>query len=152
MARNGCYMSIPENGRDSRGRFVAGNTIASAGGQARAKALTKRRRRAIARKARRAMVRRHFGGDDTAQRRYLAALGRYAYEVAAGSFLPGSPLRTMAQHPGSIQEWRQRYYQLDLYCALNKDVIFTGSASQASTANASASEHTFYFGDNTHGN
>ena len=110
--------------RDARGRFTTGNTIASVGGRARAAALSPRRRKAIARKARRAMVRKHFAGDDQAQRKYLAELGRYVYEVQAGTFQPGSPLRTNTRHPGSIQEWRSRYYQLGLFAGQHLDVEF----------------------------
>ncbi|MGL4559851.1 MAG: hypothetical protein ACRCV5_20330 [Afipia sp.] len=110
--------------RDDRGRFVTGNTIASAGGRARAAALSPRRRQAIARKGRRAMVARHFAGDDRAQRRYIAALGAYVYDQMAGAGRPGSPLRSIARHPGTIQEWRSRYYQLNLYYGTHLDVEF----------------------------
>jgi hypothetical protein len=111
---------MPQPERDHRGRFVAGNQIASAGGQARAAKLTPRRRRAIARKARRAMVRKHFAGDDRAQRKYLAALGVWNSEKV---FI-GTPIPVRAQHPGPIQEWRSRYYQLDLLNGLHRDVEF----------------------------
>lgn len=114
----------PPAERDTRGRFVANNLISSQGGRARARALTRRRRRAIARKARRAMVRRHFGGDDRAQRHYLAALGAYVYEVQAGAFRPGSPLRPNAAHPGPIQDWRSRYYMQDLFTGDHRDIEF----------------------------
>ena len=116
-------MSIAQ--RDSRGRFVRGNSIASIGGQARAQKLSPRRRKAIARLARRRMVERHFGGDDRQQRQYFAELGRYAYEAAAGSYRPGSPLRTAVQHPGPIQDWRGRKMTYVLFDALNQDVVFT---------------------------
>jgi hypothetical protein len=109
---------VPE--RDSRGRFVAGNSIASVGGHARAATLTPRRRRAIARKARRAMVRKHFGGDDRAQRKYFAALGLWNSEKV----FVGTPVPVRAQPPGAIQEWRSRYYQLDLLNGLHRDVEF----------------------------
>jgi hypothetical protein len=115
-------MIIPDNGRDSRGRFAQGNTIASAGGHARAAKLSKRKRRAIATKARRAMVDRSFHGDDAAQRRYLAQLGRYAYELMAGSYRPGSPLRTSARHPGPIQDWLAVYWTPSLFDRLNQDL------------------------------
>ena len=110
--------------RDKRGRFIRGNTIASAGGQARAQALTPQRRRAIARQARRRMVERHFGGDDGQQRRYFAELGRYAYEAQAGSYRARSPLRTAVRHPGPIQDWRARQMTFSLFDAINQDVVF----------------------------
>jgi hypothetical protein len=110
--------------RDSRGRFLPGNTASRAGGRARAAALSRRRRRAIARRGYRAMVRRHFGGDHQAQRRYLAQLGVYNYEVQAGAFRPGSPLRTTARHPGAIQDWRAAYYTQNLYTGDHIDVEF----------------------------
>lgn len=115
---------IAQQQRDARGRFVAGNTIARDGGHARAKKLPKRRRRAIARKGYRVMVARHFGGDRNCQRSYLAELGRYAYEVQAGTFRPGSPLRTTTRHPGTIQEFRARYYQSNLLWGAHRDVDF----------------------------
>jgi hypothetical protein len=110
--------------RDARGRFVAGNHASSAGGRARAIKLPARRRRAIARRGYRAMVRKHFGSDGRAQRQYLAQLGTYNYERMAGSFLPGSPLRTNASHPGPIQDWRSRYYTPDLFTGAHRDVQF----------------------------
>lgn len=110
--------------RDRRGRFVKGNTIASAGGQARAAKLSPRRRKAIARLARRRMVERHFGGDDRQQRQYFAELGRYAYEAQAGSYRERSPLRTAVRHPGPIQDWRARKLTFSLFDAINQDVVF----------------------------
>lgn len=101
--------------RDKQGRFTKGNPEAARGGQARAAALSPEQRRQIARRARAAMVRRHFGGDDGAQRAYFAELGVFNYEVQAGAFRPGSPLRTNARHPGAIQDWRARRYQLRLF-------------------------------------
>lgn len=98
--------------------------MASAGGRARAATLSSRKRRAIARKGYRALVAKHFSGDERAQRVYFAELGRYAYEVQAGSFLPGSPLRTNCQHPGPIQEWLTRYWQLGLLAGDHLDVDF----------------------------
>ena len=117
-------MSIAQTERDSRGRFQRGNQIAAIGGHARAAKLSKRKRRAIARKGYRAMVAKHFAGDVRAQRRYFADLGRYAYEVQAGAFLPGSPLRPNAQHPGPIQDWLSRYWQPDLLHGPHLDVQF----------------------------
>ena len=101
--------------RGKRGRFTKGNPEAAQGGRARAATLSPERRRAIARQARAAMVRKHFGGDDGAQRAYFAALGVFNYEVQAGAFRPGSPLRTNARHPGAIQDWRASRYQLGLF-------------------------------------
>lgn len=96
-------------------KFTNNNSFASKGGKARAERLSAERRREIARRARAVMVSRHFGGDDLAQRAYFAELGVYNYEVQAGAFRPGSPLRTNARHPGTIQDWRARRYQLDLF-------------------------------------
>lgn len=119
-------MSIAQTERDARGRFAIGNQIASAGGRARAATLSKRRRRAIARRGYRAMVARHFAGDERAQRHYLAALGAYNYEVMAGAYLPGSPLRPNAQHPGPIQEFLSRYWQPSLLAGDHLDIQFMG--------------------------
>lgn len=115
---------ITQTDRDTRGRFAPGNSAASAGGRARAVKLSQRRRRAIARKGYRAMVAKHFAGDFRAQRMYLAELGRYVYEVQAGSFLPGSPLRTNCQHPGPIQEWLSKYWQPSLLVGDHLDIVF----------------------------
>lgn len=70
------------------------------------------------------MVRKHFGGDDRAQRRYLADLGAYIYERMAGAFRPGSPLRPNASHPGPIQDWRAEHYTQDLFTGDHRDVEF----------------------------
>ena len=117
-------MSIAQTERDERGRFVRGNQVSSKGGLARARVLTPSRRRAIARKGYRAMVRKHFMGDARAQRDYLAALGRYNYEVLAGTFAPGSPLRTAVTHPGPIQEFLSRYWQSELLVGPHLDLQF----------------------------
>ena len=114
----------PARQRDARVRFVANNIISKEGGRARAAALSPRRRRAIARKGWRVMCAKHFGSDRTAQRRYLAALGTWVYERMAGSFLPGSPLRTSSRHPGPIQDWRSAYYTSDLFTGEYLDIEF----------------------------
>lgn len=114
----------PPRQRDERGRFVANNRISSAGGRARAQRLTARRRRAIARKGYKAMVRRHWGGDSRAQRRYFAELGAWQYEVQSGAYEPGSPLRPNARHPGPAQDWRAAYYTSDLFTGDHIDVDF----------------------------
>ncbi len=116
----------PRPHRDARGRFTRGNAMAGAGGRARAAKLSPRRRRQIARKARAALVRKHFHGDDRAQRHYLAALGAYAYEVQAGAFVSGSPLRPHAWHPGPIQDWLAHYWTPDLFTGDHIDVDFQG--------------------------
>lgn len=100
----------PPRQRDARGRFTRNNTISSAGGKARAAALSRRRRKAIARKGYRTMLRKHWAGDARAHAHYWAEMGRFQYEVQAGALLPDgtrnprSPLRTNARHPGPIQE------------------------------------------------
>lgn len=115
---------IAQTDRDSRGRFAPGNSAASAGGRARAAKLSQRRRRAIARKGYRAMVARHFAGDYRAQRHYISALGAYNYEVMAGAYEPGNPLRPNARHPGPIQEFLARYWQQSLLDGPHLDVPF----------------------------
>ena len=70
------------------------------------------------------MVKRHFGGDARAQRKYWAQLGAHNYEVMAGSYLPGSPLRSNASHPGPIQDWRARHYTPNLFTGAHRDVEF----------------------------
>ncbi len=107
--------------RDARGRFTPGNTAASAGGRARAAKLSRRRRRAIARQGYRAMVARHFDGDERAQRKYFAALGLWNSERV----FEGTPVPVRASHPGPIQEWRARFYQLGLFAGLHLDVVFS---------------------------
>lgn len=92
-------------GRDSKGRFTRGNTYAADGG--------------------RAMVRKHFGGDDRAQRRYLAELGYYNYEVmAAVTGGLGLSVRRAAAHPGPIQDWRAKFYTEDLFTGSHRDIDF----------------------------
>jgi hypothetical protein len=115
----------PPRQRDANGRFVTNNQIAREGGRARAQVLTARRRRAIARKGYRTMVRRHFGGDRTAQARYFAALGIHNYEaMTAVTGGLGLSVRRAARHPGPIQEWRAAYYTQDLYTGDHIDVDF----------------------------
>lgn len=70
------------------------------------------------------MVRKHFMGDSRAQRTYFAALGTYNYEAMAGTYTPGSPLRTTTRHPGTIQEFLSAYWQLDLLRGAHLDVQF----------------------------
>lgn len=109
--------------RDSKGRFTHGNPFASAGGLARAARLSAERRREIARRARLAMVRKHFDGDDRGQRAYFAALGVWNSERV----FEGTPIPVRAVHPGPIQEWRSRRYQLSLFVSTNclsVDVFF----------------------------
>ncbi len=122
--------SIARTDRDARGRFAPGNQVSSQGGRARAAKLSPRRRKAIARKGYRTMVTRHFGGDQVAQRKYFGELGVYNYEVQAGTFRPGSPLRTPTRHPGPIQTWRARYYNLQLFVGAHLDADFFGEASR----------------------
>lgn len=122
--------SAPPRQRDARGRFAPGNRISSVGGKARGAALSRRRRRAIARKGYRVMVKRHWGGDQRAQRKYWGEMGSFQYEVQAGALLPDgtrnplSPLRTNARHPGPAQEWRARYYTDSLLYGQHRDVDF----------------------------
>lgn len=106
--------------RDARGRFTKGNVAASAGGRARAAKLSRRRRRQIARQGYAAMVARHFDGDERAQRKYFAALGLWNSERV----FEGTPVPVRASHPGPIQEWRARFYQLGLFAGLHLDIQF----------------------------
>ena len=111
--------------RGPNGRFLPGNTVAGAGGRARAAKLSKRRRRQIAKQGYRAMVNRHFGGDDRAQRAYLAELGRWAYEQQAAVDVGlGASVAMATRHPGPIQEFRARFYQMELFSPLNREVDF----------------------------
>lgn len=107
---------------DSRGRFAPGNSLAAAGGRARAAKLSKRRRRAIARKGYRAMVRKHFLGDERAQRAYWAALGMWNSEKV---FI-GTPVRVRATDPGKPQDFLQHYWQLQLLNGAHLDVQYAG--------------------------
>ncbi len=66
------------------------------------------------------MVARHFDGDERAQRRYFAALGLWNSERV----FEGTPVPVRASHPGPIQEWRSRFYQLGLFAGLHLDVCF----------------------------
>jgi hypothetical protein len=91
--------------------FPKGNPHASAGGRARAAALSPEQRAEIARKARAGNVARNFGGDDQAQREYLAQLGLWNYEQQVGR-LPGGYGRGVQEgtrHPGKASEWYARY-------------------------------------------
>lgn len=115
---------IAQQQRDARGRFVAGNTIASAGGHARAKKLSKRRRRAIARKGYRTMVARHFSGDVQAQKRYFGELGIWNSEKV----FENTPIPVRASHPGPIQEWLTHYWQLKLLGGSHIDIQFMETA------------------------
>jgi hypothetical protein len=96
--------------RDQFGRFMQGNRFAALGGKARARALSPKRRREIAAAARAAMVRKHFAGDDAAQRCYFAELGCYN-----GDPYRGDPVPQRFFHPGPIQEWLARHQQLPLF-------------------------------------
>ena len=107
---------------DHNGRFTKGNTLAAAGGLARAAKLSKRRRRAIARKGYRAMVRKHFLGDTRAQRAYFAALGVWNSEKV---FI-GTPVPVLATDPGKPQDFLTHYWQLQLLNGAHLDVQFAG--------------------------
>lgn len=79
-------------GRNSRGRFTAGNTYAGLGW--------------------RGLVAKRFEGDVTAARAWLAQLGRHAYaKQAIGGTLFEYRLQTLWPHPGAPGEflaaWRQ---------------------------------------------
>ena len=79
-------------GRNSRGRFTAGNTYAGKGW--------------------RGLVQKRFGGDVTAARAWLAQLGRHAYaqQALAGTCLAHKLV--MWPHPGQPEQfaaaWRSR--------------------------------------------
>lgn len=82
--------------RNERGQFAAGNTQgtkfgtknahASAGGKARAAALSSERRREIARMGWRAFVKRYFGEDEQAAKVYAGRL--YAWGVDRDDPMP----------------------------------------------------------------
>lgn len=107
---------------DSKGRFTRGNSLAAAGGRARAAQLSRRRRKAIARKGYRAMVEKHFHGDYRAQRAYWAALGVWNSEKV---FI-GTPVPVRATDPGKPQDFLQHYWQLQLMHGAHRDVEFAG--------------------------
>lgn len=64
--------------RDSKGRFIAGNTFSSQGGKARAQKLSKRRRRQIAKAGWAAFVTKYFDGADWVARQYMKDHARWA--------------------------------------------------------------------------
>lgn len=66
------------------------------------------------------MVARHFAGDERAQRKYFAALGLWNSERV----FEGTPIPVRASHPGPIQEWRARFYQLELFRGEHLDSYF----------------------------
>jgi hypothetical protein len=68
--------------RDERGRFLAGNRLASAGGKARAEKLTPEQRHAIAKAGFAALVERRFNGDKQAALDRFHALGLWAIDQA----------------------------------------------------------------------
>ena len=109
-----------KNNRDSRGRFAPGNAYASKGGLARAAKLSRRRRRQIARMGYRAMVEKHVLGDYRAQRHYFAALGVWNSEKV---FI-GTPVPVRAKDPGKPTDFLTRYWQLDLFVGLHRDIDF----------------------------
>lgn len=47
-----------------------------------------------------------------------------SYEVQAGAYEPGSPLRPNARHPGPVQDWRAAYYTSSLLYGDHIDVEF----------------------------
>ena len=107
---------------DQKGRFTPGNSLAAAGGRARAAKLSRRRRKAIARKGYRAMVKKHFLGDFQAQRAYWAALGVWNSEKV---FI-GTPVPVRATDPGKPQDFLSHYWQLQLMQGAHLDVEFAG--------------------------
>ena len=68
--------------RDAKGRFVSGNAFSSIGGKARMARLSQAERRAFARQGLAGLANRHFNGNLTAAKAYLADCGRYAYDKA----------------------------------------------------------------------
>jgi hypothetical protein len=69
--------------RDKRGRFCKGNTVAAAGGAARAVALTPEQRSHIARLGWLAFVAKYFGGREDQARRWWGEVGAEAAERMA---------------------------------------------------------------------
>jgi hypothetical protein len=89
--------------RDSKGRFVPGNTIAALGW--------------------RGLVNKRFGGNEKMAKRWLAQLGGFAY---ASMFHPQSRTATMQRrletlyiHPGTPEEFVRRLTRLN-----SDDVVF----------------------------
>lgn len=121
---------VPQTNRDSKGRFVPGNTTSSAVGTARAAKLSPRRRSSIARKGFKAMVRKHFLGDGQAARRRWAAVGTWNSERV----FEGTPIPVRAVWPGTVSEWLERYWQLGLLDGAHTDVNFYGGSIVAAGA------------------
>ena len=67
--------------RDERGRFLPGNSLASAGGKARAAALSPARRQEIARLGLIGLANSRFNGDVVAARQYLVQKGLAALDA-----------------------------------------------------------------------
>lgn len=101
-------MNHSTNHRDDKGRFMAGNPYAAAGGRARAERLSPARRREIAQAGFRALVERHFDGDRELAKRYIGEVGAWAGDAYRG---------TRWQHfvhPGTIEAFRERLKPFDM--------------------------------------
>ncbi len=69
--------------RDSKGRFTKGNKWASAGGKARARALTPQRRSEIAALGFQAMADKWFDGDRERAKKWLTDMGKWVQDEPA---------------------------------------------------------------------
>lgn len=74
--------SLTHHDRDEKGRFLAGNIHAIAGGHARARLLPAHRRTEIARRGYHAMVQQHFNGDYARANQWLIKKGLHAQDPA----------------------------------------------------------------------
>lgn len=72
--------SLTHHDRDEKGRFLAGNAHAVAGGHARARSLPAHRRADIARRGYHAMVQKHFKGDYARANQWLIQKGLHAQD------------------------------------------------------------------------
>lgn len=115
--------------RNQHGRFTTGNTLASKGGKARAKALSPQRRQEIAQLGWAGLVAKRFAGDKAAARAYLAQLGRWAYSHQAGG--DNAPLtmriraETLFTHPGTPEAFLANFREsLNFTLTVVKELAF----------------------------
>lgn len=66
------------------------------------------------------MVRKHFAGDTRAAKARWAAIGFWNSERV----FEGTPIPVRTRYPGTVQEFRARYYQCDLFNGAHRDVEF----------------------------
>ena len=77
--------------RDSQGRFLPNNSLASKGGQARAATLPAHRRSEIAREGYQAMVAKWFNGDHKRAKEWFIRKGRFVTDPFPGNGYSSDP-------------------------------------------------------------